>query len=146
MTKQQVKEYCDAEFENINHVSNQLQELRENTDRQYTIVELAAMATFLHNFYNGIENIQKRILNYINVETKDTPTWHKDLLKISVENSIITEKIYDVLSGYLSFRHFFIHAYTFNLKWEDLKLLVDGVGDTLKQFHHLVDKYIEELK
>lgn len=101
MTTRQLREYCEAEFENIEIVIRELFTVVKPRKRKYSTVDLAATATFLHNFYNGIENV------------------------------------YNALSNYLSFRHFFVHAYSFTLRWEDLKPLVDKIEDTLKTLNHV---------
>lgn len=134
MTEQQLKEYCDAEFENIASVLAEIDLVVTPAKMQYTTAELAAVATFIHNCYNGIENVLKRIYYYSRLETKDTPTWHKDLLKAALDKGIITEGLYNSLSIYLSFRHFFVHAYSFTLRWEELKPLADDIADTIKRF------------
>ena len=76
MTKQQLKDYCDAEFENIEAVLIELKKILNTETSNYSTAELAAIATFLHNFYNGIENVIKRIFAFKNMDQKDTPTWH----------------------------------------------------------------------
>jgi len=134
MTNQQLKEYCEAEFENIEIVIGELFTVVKPQKRKYSTVELAAIATFLHNFYNGIENVLKRILMQKRLEIKDTSTWHKDLLKMAADDGIISADLYNALSNYLSFRHFFVHAYSFALRWEDLKPLVDKIAETVKTF------------
>lgn len=96
MTRQQLKEYCEAEFENIDAVISELFSVID-AKPDYSIADLAAIATFIHNFYNGIENILKRALLYNKTEVKDSPTWHKDLLKISTEKRIIPHALYDSL-------------------------------------------------
>ncbi|MEW6108973.1 MAG: hypothetical protein AB1632_07405 [Nitrospirota bacterium] len=134
MTKKQLREYCDAEFENIDSVLSELALVIRPRKQKYSVAELAAAATFIHNCYNGIENVLKRIFIYLNINTKETPTWHKDLLKTSLNRKIISEKLYEALSNYLSFRHFFIHAYSFTLRWEELKPLVNSLKDTVEEF------------
>ena len=124
MTRHQIKEYCEAEFENINAVTSELFSIIKTEKTEYSIAELAAIGTFIHNCYNGIENILKRVLLAGKIKVKDTPTWHKDLLKTSLDMGVISYELYVSLSDYLSFRHFFIHAYGFSLRWEELKPLV----------------------
>lgn len=145
MTKKQLSEYCDAEFENIDTVLAQLALVIKPEKQKYSIAELAASATFIHNCYNGIENVLKRVLVYLNVDTTETPTWHKDLLKTSSDRRLITEKLYAALSNYLSFRHFFVHAYSFTLRWEELKPLTKSLKDTVEEFRSAIYDYINRL-
>jgi uncharacterized protein YutE (UPF0331/DUF86 family) len=143
MKREQFKEYCDAEFENIDAVSIELFSVVKNKKSKYSTAELAAIATFIHNFYNGVENILKRALIIRQVEMIDTPTWHKDLLKTSSDMGIINTDLYNALSNYLSFRHFFIHAYSFTLRWEELKPLVDDLKNVLKSFKSEIYRYVD---
>jgi hypothetical protein len=142
MTDQQLKDYCEAEFENIDKVVMELLSVVRGKGDEPSIIELAAIATFIHNFYNGVENILKRVLFYKQIEVKDTPTWHKDLLKASFESGIISTDLYNYLSNYLSFRHFFVHAYSFDLNWEDMKPLVDSIEEIRNQFRQTIYDYI----
>ncbi|MCD4760419.1 hypothetical protein K8R42_00805 [bacterium] len=69
--------------------------------KEKTVIELAAMGTFLHNIYNGIENILKRVVVAKNVEIPTSVTWHKDLLNLSLSIGIISENTCDDLYKYL---------------------------------------------
>lgn len=146
MTAKQLKEYCEAEFENIDTVIDNLFSVVNPAKPKYSTPELAAIAAFIHNCYNGMENILKRILAFKQIETKDSPTWHKDLLKISSDLGIVGDDLYTSLSNYLSFRHFFVHAYVLSLKWEELKPLVDDLKKTLEEFKSVIYGYIEMQK
>jgi len=108
-----------AEKENVENVLNNLKEAMARTEK--TVIELSAIATFLHNIYNGIENILKQILKGKNIKISRSETWHKDLLNTSVSLGIISENLSDKLYEYLSFRHFFIHAYGFMLEEAQLE-------------------------
>jgi len=84
--------------------------------RERTVVELAAIGVFLHNIYNGIENILKQTLKMKGIQIPRTENWHKELINLSVSNKVITESLSDELYEYLTFRHFFVHAYGFMLE------------------------------
>jgi len=144
MQKRQLREYCEAEFENIDTVVFELFSIFKTEKPGYSTAELAAIATFIHNCYNGIENILKRILSFNQIEMKETPTWHKDLLKTSLDIGIITNALYSTLSSYLSFRHFFVHAYSFTLSWDELKPLVEDLEKTLKRFRSAIYNFIDK--
>lgn len=142
MPGQKLKEYCEAEFENIDTVVAELHSV-VRLEKGYSTAELAAIATFIHNCYNSFENILKRVLSLKNIKTKDASTWHKDLLKAALDEGIISNDLYETLSNYLSFRHFFVHAYSFNIRWDELKPLVDNLPGTLKEFKTKIYAYLE---
>ncbi len=144
MTEQQLKEYCEAEFENIDAVVSDLFSVIKDDDSDYSTPDIAAIATFIHNVYNGLENILKRVLLSEQIEIKNTRTWHKDMLKTSVEKKIIDDNLYNTFSEYLAFRHFFVHAYSFNLNWEALKPLVNNLKNTLKMFQSSIFHYLKQ--
>lgn len=73
------------------HIINTLSVLKQISPRKRkTVVELAALAVFLHNIYNGMENILKRILRFKKVQILSTKTSHKDLLDLALDYKIIT--------------------------------------------------------
>jgi len=142
MPNERLRVYCDAEFENIESVVAELFLLANQNKAEYSIAELAAIATFLHNFYNGVENIFKRLLYAKGAALENSSTWHKDLLRTTHDTGIISTDLYNTLSNYLSFRHFFVHAYSFTLRWEELRPLVAGLAETLKQVKAAVDDFV----
>ena len=141
--KKQVKEYCDSEFENIDKVFDELFLIVKSGKNNYSIAELAAMASFLHSIYNGIENTLKRILIAQGIKLKDSPYWHRDLLQTSASEEIISETLHDMLLDYLTFRHYFIHAYSIYIEWERMGRLVINLPDTIASFKAKIEEYVE---
>lgn len=139
MQNQRLREYCAAEFENIETVLSELHFVIRPGKADYSVAELAAIATFVHNCYNGVENILKRVLLSQQTAIKDSPTWHRELLKTSFDKGIISEELYEILSNYLSFRHFFVHAYSFNVRWEELRPLVEKLKNTIMEFKSAIN-------
>lgn len=114
-----------AEIENVEAA---LRNLEETMDRKVkTVVELAAMGTFLHNIYNGIENILKQSLKIKDIQITSGDNWHKELLNLAVLHSVISSDLSDELYEYLTFRHFFVHAYGFMLEEAPLESLVHNI-------------------
>jgi uncharacterized protein YutE (UPF0331/DUF86 family) len=99
-----------------------------------TVIELAAIGAFLHNIYNGIENILKQTLKLKNVQITRAENWHKELLSLSVLNGVISESLSDELYEYLTFRHYFVHAYGFMLEEAPLEALASNIPEIWSRF------------
>ncbi|HOU12206.1 MAG TPA: hypothetical protein PKZ84_03755 [Anaerolineae bacterium] len=109
-------------------VLDTLQALEQALHRsERTLVELAAIATFLHNIYNGIENLLKRALLSIGESVPSSASSHKDLLDAAVEHSVITQNLSEELDAYRGFRHFFIHGYSMRLDETQLMPLAEKI-------------------
>lgn len=94
------------------------------------LVEITALASVLHSFYTGLENIFTSIAKGIDGDVPGGPQSHCDLLlRIGQENvhrsAVLTVETIATLSNYLGFRHFYRHTYSFFLDWTDLKELGD---------------------
>ena len=130
-----------AEKENVEKALSNLRDAMGR--REKSVVELAAIATFIHNIYNGIENILKQVLKAKGTEIPKSDTWHKDLLNLSVSLGIIPEKLSDDLYEYLTFRHFFVHAYGFMLEEAHLENLANNITNVWLQFLSVINKYCQ---
>ena len=128
------------------HILATLQALKEALERkEKTVVELAAIATFLQNAYNGIENILKRTLKYEGISIPRSESWHRDLLDLSVDHQIISSELSRRLDEYRAFRHFFIHGYGIILDEEKLIPLAEYLPDLWKDFESELEAFLNSL-
>ena len=117
------------------HIAITLSSLKMTLKRdEISVIELAAIATFLQNTYNGIENILKRILKYKKIYIQRSSTYHKDILNLSFKHKIITPVVSSELEEYLAFRHFFIHGYGVMLDEDKLLPLAKKLPKVWKNF------------
>jgi len=131
-----------AEKENVEIALSNLKNAMARNEK--TVIELAAIATFLHNIYNGIENILKQNLKAKGIEIPESATWHKELLNLSESQGIISEKLSDQLYEYLTFRHFFVHAYGIMLDEAHLEVLAVNIPDIWLQFTKEIDSSLKQ--
>ena len=134
------REKIEAEFENIERVL--LEMPGPDSLKQLSSLELAGVAALIHNFYNGIENIFKQLVVSRDLSIPRGPSWHIDLIEICVANQIISRNTSDMLEEYLGFRHFFSHAYSFDLDEERIAPLLEKIKDVHKALLQDISKFL----
>lgn len=76
-----LRKQFDVEREQLRHLLDVHGSLLDKcVIEEPTDIELSALATMLHSFYTGIENIFKRIAVEIDGAPPGGDTWHRDLL------------------------------------------------------------------
>ena len=90
------------------------------------LVETTAVASVLHSFYNGLENIFLSIAKGVDSVVPNTPKWHRDLLTQMTKptlsrGQVLTPETAQLLTEYVGFRHFYRHSYSFTLDWSEMQ-------------------------
>jgi uncharacterized protein YutE (UPF0331/DUF86 family) len=124
------REKIEAEIENIERVLADLP--KPDSLKQLSSLELAGVAALIHNFYNGVENVFKQLVISKGLNIPQGPSWHIDLIEMCIANQIISRTASDMLKEYLSFRHFFSHAYSFDVDEERIAPLLERIKDVHK--------------
>ena len=111
-------------------------------------IELSALGAMLLGFYNGIENIFKRVTVELDQDMPQGDGWHKALLEAMTRPSpgrppVISPELARTLEDYLRFRHFFRSAYSFQLRWERMKELVAGCQGVLDRLDAELEAFLK---
>lgn len=129
----------NVEIEQIDHLFVAYAELFANIqDNKPTLVETTALASVLHSFYNGLENIFNTIAKEIDQDVPTGPQSHRDLLNqmmtaTAEREAILTVELGQRLADYLGFRHFYRHSYSFFLVWDDMAELVVALPEVWQE-------------
>jgi hypothetical protein len=145
MTVDELKQYSNGEFENIDRVIDGLFSVYDTEKPGYSLAEQAAMAAFIVNIYSGVENILKQMLIFDKLDIHNSPEWHEKVLRKAGEIGILPPELFQMLSKYLSFRNYAIYSYVFNIKWEDMKVLVDAIKDVIAKLRLEIDEYLQAI-
>jgi len=127
-----------------------IEKIEKLSKDELTETKVAAIATYLMNFYNGVENIMKRWAKEYYKKVPKEDAWHKELLQLSCscnrgKIAIFNKEVVDRLYSYLMFRHFFIHGYGFKLNWEKMRSLVGNIGDLWKEIKKQLSEFIANI-
>jgi hypothetical protein len=114
------------------------------------LVEITALASVLHSFYNGLENIFLSIAKGLDEQVPIGDQWHRDLLihmtrETANRGSVISIALAKKLADYLGFRHFYRHSYSFFLEWDKLQGLVTSLREVWEQVKEELHEFLESL-
>ena len=115
------------------------------------VVEITAIASVLHSFYGGLENIFLIIAKEIDKDVPSGSQWHRDLLEqmtkaTPIRNPVLPYELSAHLDEYMGFRHFYRHSYSFFLNWERLEILIKQLPGIWQQTKDEILHFLKEIE
>lgn len=148
---EELKEDVLDEEKAIDETIERLREIRGKFDprKQDNLTE-PAMGTYLMNFYNGIENILKRVSKEYYLIMPKGNSWHKELIVLSYDAPegkipIFDQGLAERIIPYKNFRHRFISGYGFQLKGEKMLELIDNAGPLWDDMKKAISEFFNKL-
>lgn len=144
-----VRQKVQHEIQQIDHMLESFQPLLDVVKvRDPDLIELSALATVLHSFYGGIENIFSTIGKGIDDRVPTGTKWHKDLLvqmarPTDNRSAIVSDHQFRILIRYLSFRHFFRNSYAFQLDWNQVQPLIESISEIWNQLKTSLNSLVD---
>jgi predicted nucleotidyltransferase len=111
-------------------------------------LELRGLASYVHEFYTGIESIFERIAIDSGEGLPAGEYWHVDLLNQMAQAqpghrpAAIDGPLCARLRDYLRFRHFFRHAYDYTVQWSKLQPLVEDMAGVLADLKSQIETFL----
>jgi len=150
VTPGELREEVAIELEALATTVNELVALQKDVaDREPTVREKTAAAAFLAQFYNGIENLLKRLSRYHNVPLPTGETWHIDLFRRFGSPPypplpvLFDASLAAALAPYRRFRHVAFHSYGFALAWS---YMAEGVANVERVFSQIKARLADYLQ
>lgn len=152
MKSDTLREEINIEVESIEDILRELMSLEKDVaDHEPSTREKTAAAAFLAQFYNGIENILKRISKFHSISLPTGDTSHIDLFKRFCAPSytplpeLFDESLASALAPFRRFRHVVYHSYGFQLEWERMKEGITNISDIWARFKANLFDYLKTI-
>ncbi len=152
MNSAQFHDEIAVQIEAMMATIDELTQLYQDVEgREPTVREKTAASAFLAQFYNGVENVLKRVSYQCNVPLPVGDTWHVDLFQQFTSPtfadlpSLMDPGLAADLAPYRRFRHVVFHGYGVHLDWERMIHGVANATDVFARFKRNVDDYLVSL-
>lgn len=152
MNPAELREEITIELEAMEMTVRELLALQQDVaDREPTVRENTAAAAFLAQFYNGLENILKRISHFHSISLPTGETWHVELFQRFSAPAypglpqLFDEALSSALAPYRRFRHVAFHSYGFQLDWNRMSEGINNVQNMFNQINDNLSAYLRSI-
>ncbi len=140
------------ELENLQRIVGKVKRAVARLRKPPTEERLIALGKYVHDFYEGVERIFKRIEKRLEVAIPTGSSWHTYLLQQmerEIEGkrpAVIDHNLALRLHRYLRFRHLFRHTYGYELVWDELRPLVEGLPEVFSALQTQLETFLAKLR
>jgi predicted nucleotidyltransferase len=146
-----LKSLIDDELISLERIVNETQTVLNTLEKTPNQLEMNGLAAYLHQYYTGLEAIFRRIAIQIDGHL---PTGDRCDLKLlnqmaedlpKIRTALIEPQQDHLLKDYLSFRHFFRHAYGYQLRWSELSSKLVILPENFQKIKQRIDRLFQQL-
>jgi len=153
MKIEELKEELSIELESMDIVVKELLSLiKDISNREPTIREKTAAASFLAQFYNGLENILKRISRFYEIPLPVGDTWHIELFRRFCSPPhpplplLFDDPLAFTIAPFRKFRHVVHHGYGFQIEWDRIKEGISKIEDVFFKIKSRLSSYLNSIE
>lgn len=145
-----LKAEIDMQIGAIDEIYRKIDERRKGIGRNKA--KLESLAYQLHNLYCAFEDLFKIIADFFENNVEDKGKYHTELLKrmtMSIEGirpALIGVEAYKFLDNLKAFRHFFRHAYGYEIELKKVKMVLEDALKLRDMYRGFVMDFIKGLQ
>jgi uncharacterized protein YutE (UPF0331/DUF86 family) len=136
----------------IEIIERRLSSLKKKKKKEEKAVYVESLAINLHSFYEGIETIFEKIMDFTGEEKPSGHEWHREVLERmmlpikKLRPEVITAKTAEKLDNYRAFRHKIRHIYGFMIIPENVIAIAEKAKESFKSFKKDIKTFISFVK
>lgn len=142
-----LKSEIDTQIREIEDIYKKIEDRRKKRGE----AGIESVGYQLHNLYCAFEDLFKIVAESFENHIQDKAKYHIELLKrmtVSIEGvrpSLLSQESYILLDNLRSFRHFFRHAYSYELDARKVRIVLEDADKLREIFKRDVDIFLESL-
>ena len=142
-----LKAEMNAQLSEIEDIYKKLEDRRKKRGK----AGIESMGYQLHNLYCAFEDLFKIVAETFENHIQDKTKYHMELLKrmtLSIEGvrpQLLSQESYILLDNLRSFRHFFRHAYSYEIDVRKVRIVLDDADKLREMFKKNVEIFLEIL-
>jgi hypothetical protein len=152
MTSQDLREEISIELEAMGIVVREARSLYHDISHgEASIREKTAAATFMAQFYGGVEHVLKRIHRFYDLQLPTGESWHIEIFKRFCNPPypglplLFDQHLARQLAPFRKFRHVVYHGYGFQLEWDRMQEGLAAVPGAYDLFSNAISNYLDSL-
>lgn len=140
----------DAQVHSIEGIYQKIEERKNNIEKNKA--KLESLAYQLHNLYCAFEDLFKIVARFFDNAVDRGDSYHAELLhRMSLDirgirPALISDETYQLLDNLRGFRHFFRHAYNYEIELRKIKIVLEDALGLQEIYQKSVSNFLEELK
>ena len=142
-----LKAELNAQLSEIEDIYKKLEDRRKKRGK----AGIESIAYQLHNLYCAFEDLFKIVAETFENHIQDKTKYHMELLKrmtVSIEGvrpQLLSQESYILLDNLRSFRHFFRHAYSYEIDVRKVRIVLDDADKLREMYKKDVEIFLESL-
>ena len=142
-----LKAELNAQLSEIEDIYKKLEDRRKKRGK----AGIESLAYQLHNLYCAFEDLFKIVAETFENHIQDKAKYHMELLRrmtVSIEGVrplLLSHESYILLDNLRSFRHFFRHAYSYEIDVRKVRIVLDDADKLREMFKKNVEIFLESL-
>ena len=142
-----LKAELNAQLSEIEDIYKKLEDRRKKRGK----AGIESIAYQLHNLYCAFEDLFKIVAETFENHIQDKTKYHMELLRrmtVSIEGvrpQLLSQESYILLDNLRSFRHFFRHAYSYEIDVRKVRIVLDDADKLREMYKKDVEIFLESL-
>ncbi|MFQ5722547.1 MAG: hypothetical protein ACE5GI_08645 [Candidatus Aminicenantales bacterium] len=140
----------EAQISLIEEIYRKIEQRKKGIEKSES--KLESLAYQLHNLYCAFEDLFKIVADFFDNTVEESGGYHAELVRRmsifikGIRPALLSDEAYRLLDSLRAFRHFFRHAYNYEIELRKVKIVLDDALRLKEIYPGLVKDFLERIR